>query len=417
MPRRWATAGVLGTTITVALASALLGVGVSAGASAESVANTRNQTPSTTPSVAVRSVDDAFEGVTCTHLTSCWAVGFAGRDPSHGGTLAERWNRHHHAFRRVATPNPAGMEETGFNGVSCARSTSCIAVGAGVTPALARSAVAEHWNGHHWAITSLPLSEREPGSTLQSVSCPTRSYCFAVGSYSTDASAGETAALILKWNGSAWSIAASPGGFTSSDLNGVSCTSTTHCLAVGDRGSVIGHPLTERWNGTTWAVVTPTNHVHSESVQLASVACPVATSCLAVGNYFNSASLERTFDERWTSTTGATVGKPKNPSPPHITQLIGVACPSASHCLAVGNEPKAGIHVRSLAERWNGSSWKILATPDVGSSVSLTLFDVSCLNASDCFAVGDNAGHPPTITTLAERWNGHHWTAVTAQNP
>jgi hypothetical protein len=371
----------------------------------------------TANAVAARSVDDALVGVSCHHLTSCWAVGYAGSDPSHGGTLAERWNRHRHAWRRVTTPNPSTNEETGFNGVSCASANSCMAVGAGVTSSLDRSAVAEHWNGHHWSITPLPLSDRQPGSTLQAVSCPTRDYCFAVGSYSTDRSAGETAAFILKWNGSTWSFAASPGGFTSSELAGVSCANTRSCLAVGNRGSVIGHPLTERWNGALWSIVTPNNQIHSESVQLASVACANASNCLAVGNYFNSASLERTFDEHWNATTGATVGKPKNPSPPHITQLIGVACTSAAHCLAVGNEPKAGIHVRSLAERWNGSAWKIQATPDVESSVSLTLYAVSCVSASNCFAVGDNAGHPPNITTIAEQWNGHHWHAVTSENP
>jgi hypothetical protein len=369
------------------------------------------------PPAAHRASEDSLSAVACRHLSNCWAVGFRGHDPSHGGTLAERWSTHHHDWRHVSTPNPSGMAETNFQGIGCAGTSNCVAVGAGETASLVRSAVAEHWNGHHWSLTSLPLTARQPDSILWAASCANRHFCFAVGSYTTDAPEDDTAALIFQWDGSAWSLVGAPDEGNSSELFGVSCTSATSCLAVGDyTKSFIGHPLTERWNGVSWSIVTPTNHVHSQSVQLASVACSARTACLAVGNYFTfTTSLERTFDEQWNGT--ASVGKPKNPSPPHTSQLIGVACTSTTYCVAVGNEPITASHVKTLAERWNGSTWHILGTPAVGSSHSLTLLAISCVSASDCFAVGDNAGAAPHVKALAERWNGHHWHVVHTQDP
>jgi hypothetical protein len=386
-------------------------------AGAVSLAAARIHPPLDGRAAAHHRTADSFAGVACRHLSNCWAVGYRGRTPSHGGTFAERWSTRHHDWRHVSTPNPSGMAETGFQGVSCAGRSNCVAVGAGETSSLVRSAVAEHWDGHAWSLTSLPLTARQPDSIMWATSCANRNFCFAVGSYTTSVSDDDTKALIFLWNGSSWSLVGAPDEGDSSELFGVSCSSTTSCLAVGDyTKSFIGHPLTERWNGVSWSIVTPINHVHTQSVQLASVACSARTSCLAVGNYFTfSASLERTFDEQWTGT--ATVGKPKNPSPPHTSQLIGVACPSTTYCLAVGNDLLTTTRIKTLAERWNGSTWHITSTPSVGSSHSVTLFAVSCVSATDCFAVGENATASPHLKTLVERWNGHHWHVVPSPNP
>ena len=40
--------------------------------------------------------------------------------------------------------------------------------------------------------------------------------------------------------------------------------------------------------------------------------------------------------------------------------LNGVACTSASACTAVGNQTLA----KTLAERWNGRTWQVQATPN-----------------------------------------------------
>lgn len=64
-------------------------------------------------------------------------------------------------------------------------------------------------------------------STLTSVSCPTRSFCEAVGFYLNGSSTHQT--LAETWNGFRWSLTASPdpSGETGSELSGV---------AMGRRG-------------------------------------------------------------------------------------------------------------------------------------------------------------------------------------
>jgi hypothetical protein len=59
------------------------------------------------------------------------------------------------------------------------------------------------------------------------------------------------------WNGTSWSLVTTPNpGSTENELRGVSCTSPSSCMAVGDFAG-IGNQLTlaESWNGSSWSVV------------------------------------------------------------------------------------------------------------------------------------------------------------------
>jgi photosystem II stability/assembly factor-like uncharacterized protein len=74
--------------------------------------------------------------------------------------------------------------------------------------------------------------------TLRSVSCPSASFCVAVGS---------GGAILHQDVGTGiWNAIASPTGTT---LNDVECSSTTECMAVGNSGTVV------RWNGGAWRVI------------------------------------------------------------------------------------------------------------------------------------------------------------------
>ncbi len=64
--------------------------------------------------------------------------------------------------------------------------------------------------------------------------------------------------LIETWDGTAWLIAATPNfAFGSAPvLNGVSCSSSTSCVAVGsESSSEQSVTLVETWNGTDWSIV------------------------------------------------------------------------------------------------------------------------------------------------------------------
>jgi hypothetical protein len=79
--------------------------------------------------------------------------------------------------------------------------------------------------------------------------------------------------------------------------------------------------------------------------------------------------------------------------------LAGVSCSGTTVCIAVGaNRIRAG-RVAPLAERWNGTSWRIQSTPNPGNVQYLEA--TSCSAPTACTAVG--------YMQLAERWNGAAW--------
>ena len=63
--------------------------------------------------------------------------------------------------------------------------------------------------------------------------------------------------LAESWNGTTWTLVPTPAlANTGAGLNGVSCTSPSSCMAVGEFTG-IGNEMTlaEAWNGTSWSVV------------------------------------------------------------------------------------------------------------------------------------------------------------------
>src|SRR5215469_13902495 len=72
--------------------------------------------------------------------------------------------------------------DVGINGLSCARATSCMAVG----PHLAA-----RWNGRTWRRT------RTGGRGFGDVSCPAPRRCIAIGQ-------ADLLTLIERWNGTRW---------------------------------------------------------------------------------------------------------------------------------------------------------------------------------------------------------------------
>jgi hypothetical protein len=69
--------------------------------------------------------------------------------------------------------------------------------------------------------------------------------------------------------------------------------------------------------------------------------------------------------------------------------LYGVTCSSVSNCWAVGssNTGSGGV-AQTLIERWDGSSWSVVASPNTNASQDNYLNGVTCVSASECWAVG-----------------------------
>ena len=202
-----------------------------------------------------------------------------------------------------------------------------------------------------------------------------------------------------------WSIQSTPApsGATGSALSGVSCTTLTACIAVGDyiNGSSVELTLAEQWRGTSWAILPTPTPTGATASALSGISCTTAAVRTAVGHYVNASGVKATLVERWNGTAWSIQ---PSPDPTGGGVLSSIWC-RASPCAAVG----AGGQNAPLAERWNGTMWVIqpTATPTGGGALD----GLSCTAPSACTAVGQSQDAP-----LAERWNGTAWSIQTTPN-
>ena len=203
----------------------------------------------TSPNVA--GTTDSLSAVTALSATNVWAVGASTPTTGATNTLIEHWNGT--SWTIIPSPNP-GTDPTASNflyqlaGVSA---NDLWAVGqyetSGTGPFLT---LAEHWNGTAWSVVSTP-SVTSQNSVLSSVAGVASNDIWAVGA-SFPAKSSSSTTLIEHWNGSAWSIVASPSPGTSGYLFWVTAIAANDVVAVGRS---IPDSLVEQWNGTTWSVV------------------------------------------------------------------------------------------------------------------------------------------------------------------
>ena len=132
-----------------------------------------------------------------------------------------------------------------------------------------------------WAIATSPnLTDQN----FTAVTCVSASDCWAVGSYSDSNFIQNT--LVEHWNGTTWSIVPSPnaGSGQGNALNGVTCTSTSNCWAVGVyQGASAQQTLIEQWNGSSWQIVSSLNSSTTLTNYLNAVTCSSATDCWEIG--------------------------------------------------------------------------------------------------------------------------------------
>ncbi len=236
-------------------------------------------------------------GVSCTSATACVADGFSYGSKS-TQLLGEGWNGRTWSTQPDATPVVAGQAA----GISCRWAKDCMAVGL----RLSGMTLAEHWNGRRWsAVTTKHAGE------LVGVACPATGNCTAVGTNS----GGK--ALAAHWNGKAWSDQSPARPQQLTVLGGVSCPATTGCVAVGTAGTETSSavdlaPLAEQWTGGKWAALTvPDPAPAGDITELNSVSCTSATNCMAVGDYSDQAgSSDSSFAEQWNGTTWTIVTTP-----------------------------------------------------------------------------------------------------------
>jgi hypothetical protein len=111
---------------------------------------------------------------------------------------------------------------------------------------------------------------------------------------------------------------------------------------------------------------------------------------------------------------------PGSPLPSKDNFLADITCPSPTDCITVGHKGEGvntiGSDNRTLILEDKGSGWKIEVSPNAPNEAGSVLNGITCLNPSNCVAVGysdDSASNP---TTLIEENVGSGWTVVPSPN-
>ena len=360
----------------------------------------------------------AGTGVSCPTASSCTAVGIynllTGTSVS---STAELLTQSGGAWTATQAPLPPNAQtpasgvysDAGLNGISCSSSSSCVADGTYVDTTGNSQGMLLTLAGGSWTAAEAPLpadaSTSNPGVSLNGISCASASACIAVGTYND--SANKAHALLLTLNGGSWTAAAAPMPANSpnnqGDLFGISCSSPSACVAVGNYSDSAGHSQGALLTlaGTAWTAAEaplPADAAANPFTALSAVSCSSAATCVAAGDYYGPSSsgasglLLTLSNGSWTAVTAPL---PSGTSGTPAVRLSGVSCPTSSACVAGGYySPNVNVDHGELLTLSNGS-WSAISAPapaNAGATIISRGFAVSCPSTSKCTATGQYSG-------------------------
>lgn len=318
----------------------------------------------------------------------------------------------------TAVPSPPGATTSVLGGVSCVSSRWCEATGDYVSGSTPEAMLAQQWNGSTWSIQTVPPIAGSPQALLQGVSCASTTFCEAVGNHIDAENNGLPAAA--QWNGAQWTAQNAPNPVPNvNQLNAVACPTASWCVAVGYYDSETAArptlPLVKVWDGSSWTTQT-VPAPPAGGGDLEGVACSSQGTCEAVGQSFPSSGAA-TLAYGW---NGSTWSLQTTPNPPGAAQpyaaFYQVSCSSATACSAVGFYDNASVVAVPFAEFWNGTSWKITSS-GLPAGLQAVLYGVTCLSSTACTAVGDETAKSGAPTPLVEVWNGSSWSRESTPKP
>ncbi len=336
----------------------------------------------------------------CTSASDCWTVGFAYKGGGNPQTLIERWEGN--AWTIVDSPNASTTQAHFLRGMTCNGASDCWAVGYYIPGGAAQTLIAR-WNGASWSLVPSPNTSAAANNFLNEIACSSATDCFAVG-YARAGTINQT--LIQHWDGNAWSIVSSPntGADRANVLSDIACTSATDCWAIGSaRENGIDKSLIQRWDGNAWTITTSPMTGATDNNALSAIACPSSTECWAVGSYYTDTEfISHTLVQRWDGTSWAIVNSP-NSAATEENSLYGVGCAAAGNCWAVGSHTTASGLYRTMTQEWKGTGWNIVSSPNVSATNNSFLQAVACMPAADCWALGFHDVFSGVLQTLAMR--------------
>lgn len=201
-----------------------------------------------------------------------------------------------------------------------------------------------------------------------------------------------------------------PAGSDFNTLGGLATVSATESWAVGFTRSATAtafRPLVEHWTAAQgWQLTASAAVAAGTDARFAAAAAVSPTDVWAVGQTFDASFVSHGFSEHWAGSAWRRVPAPA--AEPAGAALTGVAALTGSDAWAVGSaRDPASLTQTALAEHWDGTAWRVVPTPDLGTEARFT--GVTAVSAADVWAVGElvDAELP-----LAEHWDGVRWSRV-----
>ncbi|HEY1583025.1 MAG TPA: hypothetical protein VGF73_08000 [Chthoniobacterales bacterium] len=255
---------------------------------------------------------------------------------------------------------------------------------------------------------------------LAGVSALSASDAWTVG-YAYDASSLQIT-MAQHWDGAQWNTVSTPNpgtaqacgdpSFAGSELAGVDAISSSDVWAVGEICQPgIGKTLALHWDGSGWSAIPSPNKGINEDSELASVVAIAPNDVWAVGNYQEAFQyVWETLVEHWDGTSWKIVESP-NPSDSEATYLTAVSGVASDDIWAVGYSQDG---VKPLIEHWDGMAWSIVNAPYPAMSDFNGLYGVKAIAPNDAWAVGyqNSNSSGQNGQGLILHWDGATWSQI-----
>ncbi len=300
--------------------------------------------------------------------------------------------------------------------LSCSSPASCVAVGYGIGswPLFVQGSPSQ------WNLARASQFTFRNFTSFASVDCTSATYCVLVGNGST------SQPLVMTGDPATWKATdvrqltltktfGSGGEFT-----GVSCTSSTWCVAVGSDRS--GQPIALRGNPATWTGSQVTlftlGAAFDKGGSFNAVTCATQSSCVAVGS--DSADHVLVLSGNPATWSDADMKSFSLATALGATgDLNSIACTSTTSCVAVGGDgEKDPLVLVGDPATWGAaqafSAGVPAPTTDTvggystgGVDTNGSFASVSCSSSTQCVAVGgDGSGDPILIDGNPSTWEG-----------
>lgn len=333
------------------------------------------------PSTPVGKLYSNFEAVDAKSKSLAWGAGFWRPAPDVNRPLFERWNGSKWVAVKGKNVTPG---DNVFSGVAIVSPKLVWAVGSAALGGSGARTLVERWTPKGVQVVPSP----SPGdyAELVDVRAFSAKSAFAVGFWSKS---GVLHGLAERWNGKKWTTmpAKIPDGST---FGGIDALSPKNAWAVGSvRQNGVDRTLIEHWDGKVWVVVpSPNRGDASTENRLTDIDVISAKDAWAVGWIGGAGNRRSNLTLHWNGTAWSIVSIPQPGT--HQNALYAVSAVGAKQVWTVGNFTDPDTNYKTMAFRWDGSSWKLVTTPNPASATAYNvLVDAAALKSGQVWAVGD----------------------------